>query len=89
MELVYTKRFNKDLDAIQHNKEIRKGLLELIETLKQASSLAELREVRKIKGYADYYRIKLGEYRLGMKLTKSSIELIRFLHRKEIHRRFP
>jgi mRNA interferase RelE/StbE len=51
--------------------------------------LAELNGVRKMEGYSNYYRIKLGEYRLGVKLEKSELELIRFLHRKDIYRRFP
>lgn len=82
MELLYAKRFNKDLDAIRYDKAIRKRLLELIEKIKQANSLADLKDVRKVEGYRDYYRIKLGDYRLGMKLSEGSLELIRFPAKK-------
>jgi len=89
MKLLYGKRFNKDLDAIRHEAKVKKKLLELIEQIKETDSLANLKGVRKIEGYQNYFRIKVGNYRLGIKLTKKRIELIRFLHRKEIYRRFP
>jgi len=65
--------------------------IELKKMMKETmiSALAEVREVRKIEGYQKYYRIKLGDYSLGIKVTKNRIELIRFLHRKDIYRRFP
>ena len=74
MDLFYGKRFSKDLDDIQNNPNVKKRLLEAI---------------RKIQGYSDYFRIKIGDYRLGIKLVQNGVELIRFLHRKEIYRRFP
>jgi len=33
--------------------------------------------------------VKIGDYRLGLKLSGNTLELIRFLHRKDIYRRFP
>ncbi len=68
---------------------MKETLLELIERLKAADSLSDLKDVRKIEGYQGYFRIKVGDYRLGMKAEKNMIELIRFLHRKDIYRRFP
>ena len=89
MKLLYAKRFSKDINSIQNDAEIKKNLRELIDKIKRIGSLVELNGVRKIEGYPNYYRIKLGEYRLGVKLEKSELELIRFLHRKDIYRRFP
>jgi mRNA interferase RelE/StbE len=89
MELLYAKKFSKDVDAIRKEAKIKKALLKVIEKIRESGSLAEVREVRKIEGYQKYYRIKLGDYRLGIKVTKNRIELIRFLHRKDIYKRFP
>jgi len=44
---------------------------------------------KKIEGYEAYYRLRIGDYRLGIKLAGNTLELIRFLHRKDIYRRFP
>ena len=89
MELLYGKKFSKDIDDLRKNARTRKALLEVIENFRKAGSLADLKDVRKIEGYQKYYRIKVGEYRLGIKVTKNKAELIRFLHRKDIYRRFP
>ena len=88
MELLYGKKFSKDIDDLRKNARTRKALLEVIENFRKAGSLADLKDVRKIEGYQKYYRIKVGEYRLGIKVTKNKAELIRFLHRKDIYNDF-
>lgn len=46
--------------------------------------------VKEIQGYASYYyRIRIGNHRIGLKKTEEEIELIRCLHRKDIYRMFP
>lgn len=89
MEILYGKKFSKDLDAVRHETNIKAHLLKLIETIRAAKSFADLKGVRKIEGYQAYFRIKVGDYRLGIKVTQNTAELIRFLHRKDIYRRFP
>lgn len=42
-----------------------------------------------MKGSESYYRIKLGDYRLGLRVENNKLIIIRFLHRKEIYRYFP
>jgi mRNA interferase RelE/StbE len=89
MKIRYGKAFSKDLEAISNNPGMKKRLLELIEKLKITGSLNELHGVRKIEGYESYYRVRISDYRLGAKVSGDFLELIRFLHRKEIYRRFP
>ncbi len=89
MNILYGKRFSKDLDAIQNEPKVRKRLLEFIKKIKEINSLRDFKGIKKIEGYLGYFRIKVGDYRLGIKLTQNRVELIRFLHRKEIYRRFP
>jgi len=89
MELLYGKTFSKDLDAIRHETKIKEQLLKLIELIRAAESLTDLKGLRKIEGYQAYFRIKVADYRLGIKVEQNTVELIRFLHRKDIYRRFP
>ena len=89
MKLLYAKKFSKDVDRIQKEPRTRKALLKAIERIRAAASLSEIKGVKKIEGYQHYYRIRIGEYRLGMKIKKGTVEVIRFLHRKDIYRRFP
>ncbi len=89
MRILYTKRFSKDLDNIVHDEKLKKQILKLLGELQQISSLKEMRDVRKIQGYEEYYRIRIGDYRLGFKLTNDGVVMLRLLHRKDIYRKFP
>ena len=89
MEIVYGKCFGEDLDRIRLDEKTKKRLLAIIKKIKAAEKFASLKETKKIQGYTEYYRIRIGDYRLGLKLVKNRVELIRFLHRKDIYRRFP
>jgi mRNA-degrading endonuclease RelE of RelBE toxin-antitoxin system len=42
-----------------------------------------------MKGATNRYRIRLGEYRLGIAVVDNNIELMRLLHRREFYRYFP
>jgi len=61
VDILYGKRFSKDLDDVRNNPKVRKCLLEVIQNIKEISSLSDLKGVRKIQGYSDYFRIKLGD----------------------------
>ncbi|MBP1468695.1 type II toxin-antitoxin system RelE/ParE family toxin [Candidatus Chloroploca sp. M-50] len=36
-----------------------------------------------------YYRIRIGDYRLGLFVEDDTITVVRFLHRRDIYRYFP
>jgi hypothetical protein len=59
MELLYGKRFSKDLDAIEHESKIKADLLKLIEKIRKAGSLADLKDVKKIEGSRDIFGLNL------------------------------
>lgn len=46
---------------------------------------------QKLTGYSIYYKIRVGEYRIGLQIDAElkTIEFQRVLHRREIYRRFP
>lgn len=89
MKILYGKQFAKDLDDYRLDHAVKKRLLAIIETIDDAESIMSIKNLRKIEGYTGYYRIRIGDYRLGMKIEKDRVEIIRFLHRKDIYRRFP
>ena len=89
MKIIYAKTLAKDLEAVPRNSSVKKRLIRLIEKLKEIEGLDQLSKVKKIEGYDTYYRLRIGDYRLGLKLTGTTLELIRFLHRKDIYRHFP
>jgi mRNA interferase RelE/StbE len=50
-----------------------------------------LNNLKKLKGYQSYYRIRFGDYRLGLEIDAKAkrISLLRVLHRRDIYRHFP
>ncbi len=50
----------------------------------------EISNIKKMKGKMfNAYRIKIGNYRIGIFYVDGMIELTRFMHRKDIYRYFP
>ncbi len=88
MKILYERTFYKDLSKLSDNN-INNRIIALIELLKKSEDISKLPSIKKITGYSDYYRIRIGDYRLGIKYNNNQITLIRFLHRKEIYRTFP
>ena len=46
-------------------------------------------DISSIKGFKDYYRIRVGNYRIGFKTEDHSIIFMRVKHRKDIYKVFP
>jgi mRNA interferase RelE/StbE len=80
--------FAKDLRSIKDNTLLAR-IKEVIEQVEQASDLQQLTNLKKLKGGANYYRIRVGEYRLGITIEGATVTFVRCLNRKEIYRYFP
>lgn len=89
MKILIDKSFVKDIDKIT-DKKLLININKLIIELESSNSLTELPNVKKIKGYDSFFRIRIGNYRLGLeKIGGNEICLTRFLHRKDIYKYFP
>lgn len=88
MKVEILEQFDKDLDQIK-DRSMRAAILKLILTLEAASSLGDVPNLKKLKGFRNIYRIRIRDYRVGIIIEKRTIELARVLHRKDIYNRFP
>jgi mRNA interferase RelE/StbE len=80
--------FVKDLKAFK-DKALLKRVKEAIEAIENADSLADLTSLKKLKGSKNYFRQRIGDYRLGLALEDDTVVLVRFLNRKDIYKYFP
>ena len=81
--------FDRDVDRIRDRKLLKK-LRAFISTIKNVDTIREIPHIKKIEGYESFYRIQIGDYRLGMEaFSNREVVLLRFLHRKDIYRYFP
>lgn len=89
MKLTYTQTFLKDLAKVVPPK--RRHQIEefVFESLPKFPSIESVGKIEKMKGYKNYYKIRFGEYRMGIMANNSAVELKRILNRKEIYKFFP
>ena len=75
MEVEYSSNFTRDLRRIR-NAALRRRIDRRIAELEAASMLSEVSGVEKLKSHGGrYYRIKVGDYRLGMALEGDTVVL--------------
>ena len=88
MEIRFEASFEKDLKKVR-DKKLLKRVKEVIEEVKQAEDLRVINDLKKLKGYDTFYRIRVGDYRIGIDIVENRVIFARILHRKEIYKYFP
>ena len=88
MEIKIDKSFQKDTRRIK-DKAILQKIANTIANIQRAQNFGDIKSIKKIKGTTSMYRIRIGNYRLGITISESSVEFIRCLHRKDIYKYFP
>ncbi len=88
MEIRYHPRFDRDNRLIRI-RDLSSRLERTIAELKAASNFREVSGVQSITGWENHYRIRIGDYRLGLRLEGNTAVLLRFGHRREFYRGFP
>ncbi len=88
MNVQFKQSFVRDLRAVR-DKDLLRRVQDIIQTVEQANSLDDVPGLRKLKGQNQYFRIRVGDYRLGLVLEGDVVAFVRFLHRRDIYRYFP
>ncbi|MFH1076788.1 MAG: type II toxin-antitoxin system RelE/ParE family toxin [Pseudomonadota bacterium] len=88
MNVQFRASFSKDLRNIK-NKNLLDRIKGVIENVENAQRLEDISNLKKLKGRNIYYRIRSGEYRIGLIIENNTIVFVRCLNRKEIYRYFP
>ena len=88
MRLSFRKSFERDLKRISDPVVLR-GVRQAIEQVEAAEDLSRVRGARELSGSGSFYRIRIGEYRIGLAVEASEVEFVRVLHRRDIYRYFP
>ncbi|MDP2337593.1 MAG: type II toxin-antitoxin system RelE/ParE family toxin [Bacteroidota bacterium] len=88
MNFEFEKAFVKDFRKLK-NKELASSILEVIKQVSEALSPNEIINLKKLSGYKSAFRIRIGDYRIGVIIEKNTVTFVTFAHRKEIYNRFP
>jgi mRNA interferase RelE/StbE len=89
MEVFYRKRFLKDLKRLKNQPVYNKIHRLAFDLLPKVKTLNELSDIKSMSGYLNRYRIRIGNYRIGIEMKGDTLEIKRALHRHEFYRYFP
>lgn len=89
MTVEFDRSFERSLLKL-NDRSLKEKLFQVIIKLEQAKDLASVRNIKKLSGYKGFYRIRIGDYRLGIESRSTdTVRLIVFAHRKDIYSVFP
>lgn len=88
MKAEFLKQFYKDLNKITLQSTLD-DIIASVKNVEEAASMREIKNFKRLKGYKNVYRIKVGDYRIGVFIENDVVEFARIVHRKDIYRVFP
>lgn len=88
MRLEFRRSFEKDLSKIR-DADLLLRIKAVIEEVENSESLLNISNIKKLKADGNYYRIRVGDYRIGLTENEGLLTFVRVLHRKEMYRYFP
>ena len=88
MQVEPSRLFRQDVRRLG-SAELRRRLDLVIQELRAADNITQVTGVSRMTARGEHYRIRVGEYRLGITMDGATAVLRRFLPRGELYRRFP
>lgn len=88
MNILVNKTFLKELTKIPKKERLKVEKL-VFEDVENFSNLTQIQNIGKLKGYSNYFKIRIGDYRIGLKYIDNTLIFERILHRKDIYKVFP
>ena len=88
MNVEYLDKFYKDIDKIS-SKIVKKKIIELIQHIENSSDISQISNLKKLVGFTTAYRIRIGDYRIGIFFKEDTVIFARILYRKDIYKLFP
>ena len=88
MKTEFKASFLKAIKKIEDN-QLKNEIVKTINNVETAENLKQILNLKKLKGFKQYYRIRIGSYRIGIKIENNTIFFVDIDHRKNIYRIFP
>jgi mRNA interferase RelE/StbE len=88
MNATFRKSFTRDLKKVKDQAVLRR-VREAIEQVEGAADLRGTGDLQKLTGTENHYRIRVGEYRIGVTVEGDTVDFVRCLPRRDLYRFFP
>ena len=80
--------FYRDAKRIR-DEQVQAGVRQAILDVEAALRWSDVPNIKKIRGSLNAYRIRVGDYRVGLFIEGDSAEFVRVLPRRDVYRNFP
>jgi mRNA interferase RelE/StbE len=80
--------FLADVKKLRDGK-VQHSVAQVIKRVERAIALADIPSLKRLSGHHNYFRIRIGDWRIGLKVERDTVIFVRCLHRREIYRFFP
>jgi mRNA interferase RelE/StbE len=84
----FRESFYQDLSAITDAGRLRR-IKRVIEQVEAAQTFQQVPHLKRLDAKGKYYRIRVGDYRVGFVFERGAVTFVRCLDRKEVYRYFP
>ena len=88
MKTSFLSQFAKDIEKIRMQS-VKDDIATVIEQVEQADSLSSVINLKKLKGFKTAYRIRIGNYRIGVFVDGDTVEFARVVHHRDVYKVFP
>jgi mRNA interferase RelE/StbE len=88
MQIELTRKFRKQVENLKH-RPTKVKVLAIIDAVVAAESMVEFPNLKKLTGFKNCYRIRLGNYRIGILIDGKTVTFAAFDHRSDIYKYFP
>ncbi len=88
MKVGFRKSFARDLKKVKDQATLDR-VRAVIESVEAATDSGAIGDLKKLSGTDHFYRIRVGEYRVGVAIEGHIVEFVRFLRRRDLYRFFP
>ncbi len=88
MKTVFRRSFTRDLRGIKDRRILSK-IQAAIENVEAVDRPDEISNLKKLSFGNHYYRIRVGDYRIGIVIESAEVDFVRCLHRRDLYRFFP
>ncbi len=73
------------------DRKVAAGIKQAIMSVENAATMRDIPNLKKLKGFksGNYYRIKVGGFRVGVTIEDETVIFVAFDNRKDIYKYFP
>ena len=88
MRTAFLRSFSRDLKKIK-DQAVLDRVQAAIEAIEVADDPGDITGLKKLSGSDSAYRMRIGDYRIGLRLEEENVIFVRCLNRRDLYRFFP